>query len=226
MGIELNNEQILTVYKCENWFRHSSQQVFEIAGAAGTGKAQPVFTKIPTPNGPKNLGDLKVGDYVFNKYGKPVKILGIYDQGFLNTYKVTLTDGRSTLCNNEHLWTVTYNGKTKTMTLQEIIDITNTSDTFQNFYVPGCGCVEYSTKDFDVFPYVAGMSIGDTPILYKYAYGDVSQRVEFIRGVMNSTLYDISINVINPDCQYITIENFSKTNIQIINEWVLHLMQC
>ena len=64
MGIELNNEQILTVYKCENWFKHSSQQVFEIAGAAGTGKAQPTSTLIPTPDGEKQLGLLKVGDYV------------------------------------------------------------------------------------------------------------------------------------------------------------------
>ena len=109
MGIELNNEQILTVYRCENWFRHSSQQVFEIAGAAGTGKAQPVDTLIPTPSGYKKLGDLQVGDYVFNRYGKPVEILGVFDQGELNTYKVTLEDGRSTLCNDEHLWTVLYN---------------------------------------------------------------------------------------------------------------------
>ena len=138
MGIELNNEQILTVYKCENWFRHGSQQVFEIAGAAGTGKAQPIDTKIPTPSGTKLLGDLQVGDYVFNKNKKPVKVLGVFDQGKLDTYKITLSDDRSTMCNDEHLWSVLLNGKTYILTLKEIINRVNQGENLQNFYVPVC----------------------------------------------------------------------------------------
>lgn len=188
MGIELNNEQILTVYKCENWFRHSSQQVFEIAGAAGTGKAQPIHTLIPTPDGKKRLGDLKVGDYVFNKYGKSVKILGIYDQGYLDTYKVTLTDGRVTYCNDEHLWTVKYNNEFHTMTLKNIME---SNENLQNFYVPVCSAVEYDTKKYDVSPYEAGMKYNDIKFLNKYEYGDISQRIEFIKGSMKSHIYDI-----------------------------------
>lgn len=138
MGIELNNEQILTVYKCENWFRHSSQQVFEIAGAAGTGKAQPIDTRIPTPAGTKLLGDLKVGDYVFNRNKKPVKVLGVFDRGKLDTYKITLSNGDSTRCNDEHLWTVMYNGKEYTFTLREIINKVKQGENLQNFYVPIC----------------------------------------------------------------------------------------
>lgn len=38
MGIELNNEQIYAIYDLEHWWHSSTKQVFEISGAAGTGK--------------------------------------------------------------------------------------------------------------------------------------------------------------------------------------------
>jgi len=38
MGIELNNEQIMATYKAESWWKSRDKQVFEISGAAGTGK--------------------------------------------------------------------------------------------------------------------------------------------------------------------------------------------
>lgn len=38
MGIELNNEQIYTVYDMERWWHSGTKQLFEISGAAGTGK--------------------------------------------------------------------------------------------------------------------------------------------------------------------------------------------
>ena len=100
MGIELNNDQIYAIYDLESWWSKQNEQVFEISGAAGTGKAQPVDTIIPTPNGNIQLGQLKVGDFVFNRYGKPVQVLGVYDQGMKKVFKVTFNDGRSTLCND------------------------------------------------------------------------------------------------------------------------------
>lgn len=217
MGIELNNEQVLTVYKCENWFKHSSQQVFEIAGAAGTGKAQPVFTQIPTPKGDKRLGDLKVGDYVFNKNGDPVKILGIFDQGYLSTYRVTLSDGRSTLCNNEHLWTVKYNSEIKTMTLQEIIDIENNNEKFQNFYVPTNGLVLYDKKDFDISPYDAIKYYYDIDSLRQYEYGDTLQRIQFISGIIYaySDEYKTKIEY-NGSSATLTIETTRKDIIKLL----------
>lgn len=44
-------------------------KIIAIMGKAGCGKAQPVDTLIPTPNGWKQLGDIQVGDIVFNRYG-------------------------------------------------------------------------------------------------------------------------------------------------------------
>ena len=38
MGIELNTEQLYTVMDMESWYRSQTKQVYEISGAAGTGK--------------------------------------------------------------------------------------------------------------------------------------------------------------------------------------------
>lgn len=38
MELELTNEQIFAIYKGEDWFKKGNNQVFEISGAAGTGK--------------------------------------------------------------------------------------------------------------------------------------------------------------------------------------------
>lgn len=38
MGIELNNQQIYLIYDLESWWNSKNKQVYEISGAAGTGK--------------------------------------------------------------------------------------------------------------------------------------------------------------------------------------------
>lgn len=164
MGIELNNEQIYAVYDMENWWHHSTEQLFQISGAAGTGKAQPNDTMIPTPNGEVRLGDLKVGDYVFNRYGKPIKVIGVYDQGALDAYRVVFDDGRSTICNDEHLWSYYEKGSDtlKTSSLKEMMkkDLI-LKHRGHRYSIPNTQAVKYSTKDFTIDPYVIGAFIGN-----------------------------------------------------------------
>lgn len=221
MGIELNNEQILTVYQCENWFRHSSQQVFEIAGAAGTGKAQPVDTLIPTPTGNKKLGNLKVGDYVFNRYGKPVKILNIFEQGYLDTYKVTLKDGRSTECNDQHLWTVKYNNEEKTLSLYQIMKMDKNC---KNFYVPMNGCVEYTSPSdgnyrvgkFTISPYKLGRNYTHTADeIAKCTVCDKYQRLEYLRGLIEG-FGGLSINDNNTNLWFVHEDKNIIYNIKLL----------
>ncbi|MFF4155919.1 PhoH family protein [Streptomyces sp. NPDC001678] len=70
------------------------------------GRAQPVFTKVLTPDGWRPIGDLQVGDLVVGSNGEPTPVLGVYPQGEKDIYRVTAQDGSSTLCCGEHLWTV------------------------------------------------------------------------------------------------------------------------
>jgi len=70
------------------------------------GRAQPIFTKVMTPDGFRPIGDLRVGDLVIGSNGEPTPVLGVYPQGEKDVYRVTAQDGASTLACGEHLWTV------------------------------------------------------------------------------------------------------------------------
>ena len=71
------------------------------------GRAQPVGTPVLTPDGFRPIGDLRVGDLVTGSDGRPTPVLGVYPQGRKQVYRVTTSDGASTLACGEHLWIVT-----------------------------------------------------------------------------------------------------------------------
>jgi phosphate starvation-inducible PhoH-like protein len=74
------------------------------------GRAQPVFSKVLTPNGFTLIGDLSVGDFVVGSDGGPTEVLGVYPQGRRPVYRVQTQDGASTLACGEHLWAVATKG--------------------------------------------------------------------------------------------------------------------
>ena len=116
-----------------------SGKINEIFGKPSTGKSLANYTLIPfqDDNGDidfKKLKDIKVGDKVFNRLGKPISVLGVYPQEKkLNTYDVILEDGRSLHVNDEHLWTI-ISGKTyKEVTTADIIEMLDSED---KVYIP------------------------------------------------------------------------------------------
>ena len=139
---------------------------------AGSGKGNWVECRIPTPKGIIRFGDLKEGDFVFDRYGKPTKVLKVYKRGFLDAYKVTLSDGRSTIVSGDHLWTVyrtPYSNRKYTLELSEIIkEGVRAEDKRENrkfgrpkFYIPCHGTQEYAEKALPVNPYVFGAFTGN-----------------------------------------------------------------
>src|SRR5699024_2349364 len=76
-------------------------------GGTEAGKAQPLDTKIITPNGYKLMGDIRIGDSVIGGDGKPKTVTGVFPQGEKEVYEITLEDGRKTRCCKDHLWNVT-----------------------------------------------------------------------------------------------------------------------
>ena len=156
----------------------------------GTGKAQPLTSKVLTPNGFVNMGDIKVGDEVIGRDGNVCKVTGVFPQGKRPIYKVTFKDGNFCECDIEHLWSVNtfwqrrrktyvkgsgakhpkrkYNPDNtfKIMTLKDIIDkgLTRTSKgghTSFVFKVPNNECAEFNKQDITIDPYLLGYYIGD-----------------------------------------------------------------
>lgn len=140
-----------------------------ITGGFGSGKAQPNSTIIPTVSGFKKLGDIRPGDKVFDRHGKPTTVVNIYPQGVIDCYEVVFSDGRKAYCNDQHLWTVmTSKGNLKTITLREIMEKgLRKGNHHLRFTIPACDPVEYPEKKFQVDPYVIGAFLGDGCCLEK-----------------------------------------------------------
>lgn len=88
----------------------------------GLGKAQPLYSKVLTPNGFVNMGDIKVGMKVMGEDGNPYDVLGVYPQGKKKIYSLHFSDGSSCECCGSHLWTLHYVGcKEFTASVNELI---------------------------------------------------------------------------------------------------------
>ena len=89
------------------------------------GKALDISTKIPTPNGYTTMGDLKVGDEVFDKDGNITKVTFVTPIKYNHKcYEVTFSDGEKIIADEEHNWLVDrwHKNNFHVETTKEIID--------------------------------------------------------------------------------------------------------
>lgn len=155
-----------------------------VVAKSGSGKPLTWDTPVYTPKGIIKNGDLKVGDYVYNRLGKPVEIKGIYDKGELEEYKVTTDDGRVIRCNDGHLfsyWSISGQGKLGlvTKTLREMIDTglakTNGKGNIVHRYsIPTSSALEFPEQYLPVKPYTLGALLGDGSLTGKNLYMSAS----------------------------------------------------
>jgi len=137
-------------------------------GGAGSGKAQPLDTRIITPDGFKLMGDLHIGDKVIGRDGRPHTVTGVYPQGQKEVFELTFKDGTKTRCCREHLWyikTLTrkeHGRDFKVASLDEMLSLPLKKDSY-NLRVPINAPVEYmsQTEPLPIEPYLLGALIGD-----------------------------------------------------------------
>ena len=137
---------------------------------SGVGKALPNSTKIPTPLGWREVGEIRVGDYLFDALGKPTKVMGVFPQGKKEVWEVHFKDGRKAKSSPDHLWS--YNTRKQrqkskderkffTKTLKDIATEGLMSGQGYRVLVPQHHAVEYGEKKLPIPPYVLGLAIGD-----------------------------------------------------------------
>lgn len=81
-----------------------SGKLYVLAGRPGMGKAQPLAAKVLTPVGWRMMGDLAVGDPIIGADGHVHRVTGVFEQGEKEVFRVTMSDGGSTVCCDDHLW--------------------------------------------------------------------------------------------------------------------------
>jgi superfamily II DNA or RNA helicase len=149
----------------------------------GLGKAQPIDAKVLThQEGWVPIGTIRIGDVIIGSDGRPTKVVGIFPQGVKKVYRVIMSDGSSTECCDEHLWTVR-TGNTmrlgngwRTYSLEHIISVGLKRQRGSNglrWMIPIVKPVRFPEKKLPVDPYLVGALLGD---------GSMSRRVRRTNG--------------------------------------------
>lgn len=120
-------------------------------GTRRFGKALLDSELIYTPYGSKKIGFADIGDIIYGDDGNLTTIVGVYPQGFVDTYKVTFEDGRSVVCCGQHQWKVKYHGDYKVMSTMGIIH----SD-FQKMTIDIGEAVDFPDRRWLISPQLMG----------------------------------------------------------------------
>jgi hypothetical protein len=139
-------------------FLASPEREVLYGGAAGGGKAQPLYAKIATPYGWKRMGDICVGDVVCTPDGKTASVTQIHPQGKQDLYRVVFQDGAVTECTLDHLWFCKplRDGKER----WKVRPTSELLESHRTFVVP-LGYVEREERKVLIHPYVMGCMLGD-----------------------------------------------------------------
>ena len=164
----------LTHFKqIDNCIRRVEKKQVVIVGAySGTGKALTLDSRLATPNGFIRMGDVKIGDTVFDENGLPTTVTHIFPQGKKDVYRVTFRDGTFVDCCEDHLWkfnTLTSIHRNKPWRVASLKDIMKKYKLMRgsndqqgyNLFIPVAKPVQYEEKDHIISPYSLGLLLGD-----------------------------------------------------------------
>lgn len=134
----------------------------------GLGKAQPLSSKVYTPSGPIPMGEVKVGSFVIGMDGLPKRVIGVFPQGRKKIFKVSFQDGSSTLCCDDHLWSIqspkhkARNQGFKVVALKDFKnDLTQKTNGNRKWQIPVTQEVHFNSDFIGIPPYTMGVLIGD-----------------------------------------------------------------
>lgn len=214
---------ILTGYSFFDYLKNGLRpaDLIIIAGETGSGKALDVDTDVPTPNGWKKMGDLKVGDFVIGDDGKPSKV--IQTSGIMTgrpTYEIEFSDGAKIIADENHEWETSSFKERKeksssiktTKQIYETLRLSNRKDNRLNHSVKYNKPIDLPKRDLDIDPYVLGVSLGNDSwigsIPLSYLRGSIDQRLALVQGLMDT---NGTVSKRKGSCE------FKSKNINLVN---------
>lgn len=177
-------------------------------------EAQPLDAKILTPEGWRYMREIDIGDIITGMNGKPQNVVGINNAGEHEIYKFSFSDGTTTKCSSNHLWTVDKVwGKKERLTLsaKEIYKkYTYQSPKGQKQYIyrlPKHDAIEFSSEiKLPLHPYLIGALLGDgslskTSIMFTSADKEIIDLISTMLPANHQIKYSCKYNY------YITHDN-------------------
>lgn len=163
----------------------------------------------------KMIGNIVVGDKIYDDKGNLVEVVGVYPQGKVTTYRVVFEDGRNVICCGNHQWRVNHGGKWHVRSLRAIAGLD-----YKSMSIPVGEALNYPTAKLPVPPsayasmlaaYLGGYGGGmffDKYVCKKFLRSSIDQKKDFIENFIRSfrnvvtgeeelTLSHIDMDVIN-----------------------------
>lgn len=82
------------------------EEFMVVIARTNSGKAQPLWSNVLTPQGWVKMGDIQLGDVVIGQNNDNGKVIKIFPQGEKDYYRVIFDDNTYVECCDDHLWTV------------------------------------------------------------------------------------------------------------------------
>jgi hypothetical protein len=163
------------------------------AGTRGPGKGLPTNENVYTPEGPKPIGVLKVGDLVCCPDGSLSPITGVFPQGKRRVFKLTLADGSIARCDDQHIWYAHIAGNTpagnyRNIGMLELLERFNSG--WQRVNIPTLDKIELFEQFVPVDPYLMGLMLGDGTFAQRMGYCTVDE--ELAKYVLAHGIYEVS----------------------------------
>lgn len=141
--------------------------ILSISTVPGSGKEQPLYSKVLTPNGFIQMGEVTVGTVVLTPCGDTARVTGVFPQGIKDVYRVYFNDGTHADCGLEHLWKVQNRndrrtGKERVIPLKDILNSVRIgTDSRKNYSINYVEKLNFELCQKDIDPYVLGVLLGD-----------------------------------------------------------------
>lgn len=141
----------------------------------------------------KMIGNIVVGDKIYDDKGNLVEVVGVYPQGKVTTYRVVFEDGRNVICCGNHQWRVNHGGKWHVRSLRAIAGLD-----YKSMSIPVGEALNYPTAKLPVPPsayasmlaaYFGGYSgdmFFDKYICKKFLRSSIDQKKDFIENFIRS----------------------------------------
>lgn len=144
-------------------------------------------------NREKMIGNIVVGDKIYDDKGNLVEVVGVYPQGKVTTYRVVFEDGRNVICCGNHQWRVNHGGKWHVRSLRSIAGLD-----YKSMSIPVGEALNYPTAKLPVSPsayasmlaaYLGGYGgdmFFDKYICKKFLRSSIDQKKDFIENFIRS----------------------------------------
>ena len=112
-------------------------------------KGLPINTPLPTPTGWTTMGEVEVGDTLYDMDGDQTTVLEKSKIKNIGVYEITFDDSSTIRCDEEHLWTLT-DGR--------VLPITNLR---KGHYIPVAKAIVTPEAVLPIDPYILGYWLGN-----------------------------------------------------------------